>query len=78
MVLVSAGFDGHAEDDMTRLVLGDDDFRWVSCEIKRVADASAGGRVVSVLEGGYSLSALGRGVAAHIDALLGNKHGAQP
>ena len=78
MVLVSAGFDGHAEDDMTRLVLGDDDFRWVSCEIKRVADASAGGRVVSVLEGGYSLSALGRGGAAHIDALLGNKHGAHP
>jgi acetoin utilization deacetylase AcuC-like enzyme len=71
LVLISAGFDGHAEDDIADLRLVEKDFAWVTAEIKKIADRYAGGRVVSSLEGGYALSALGRSVAAHINALLG-------
>ncbi len=73
LVMISAGFDAHAEDELTHLALGDDDFRWVTREIKLVADTCADGRIVSVLEGGYALPALGRSVAAHLDALLGHQ-----
>ncbi|HEC73678.1 MAG TPA: histone deacetylase family protein, partial [Methylophaga aminisulfidivorans] len=48
----------------------EDDFAWVTSEVKKVADEYASGRIVSVLEGGYVMSSLGRSVAAHIDALL--------
>jgi acetoin utilization deacetylase AcuC-like enzyme len=71
LVLVSAGFDAHAEDDIANLRLVERDFTWVTAEIKGIADRHAGGRIVSSLEGGYNLSALGRSVAAHISALLG-------
>lgn len=71
LILISAGFDGHREDDMSELDLVEDDYAWVTGEIKKVADRDAGGRIVSVLEGGYALSALGRSVAAHLNALLG-------
>lgn len=71
LVLISAGFDAHIEDDMANLKLVDQDFAWVTSEIKKIADKYAQGRIVSALEGGYALSALGRGVAAHINALLG-------
>lgn len=71
LILVSAGFDAHVEDDMAGLALREDDYRWVSDRIREMADRHADGRVVSVLEGGYALHALGRSVAAHIDALIG-------
>jgi acetoin utilization deacetylase AcuC-like enzyme len=71
LVLISAGFDAHVEDDIADLRLVERDFAWVTAEIKKIADRYAGGRVVSSLEGGYALSALGRSVAAHINALLG-------
>jgi acetoin utilization deacetylase AcuC-like enzyme len=71
LVLVSAGFDAHAEDDIAGLCLVEQDFSWVTTEIKKIADKHAGGRIVSSLEGGYDLSALSRSVAAHISALLG-------
>ena len=71
LVLISAGFDAHVEDDMASVCLTEQDFKWVTTEIKSIADAYAGGRIVSSLEGGYALSALGRSVAAHLDALLG-------
>ncbi len=71
LVLISAGFDAHVEDDMASVCLTEHDFRWVTTEIKRIADTYAKGRIVSSLEGGYALSALGRSVAAHLDALLG-------
>jgi acetoin utilization deacetylase AcuC-like enzyme len=74
LILIAAGFDGHAEDLSTHLVLGDDDYGWVTRELKLVADTCADGRIVSVLEGGYALPALGRSVAAHLDALIGNQH----
>jgi acetoin utilization deacetylase AcuC-like enzyme len=71
LILISAGFDAHIEDDMANLHLVDQDFAWVTREIKVIADNYADGRIVSTLEGGYALSALGRSVAAHINALLG-------
>jgi acetoin utilization deacetylase AcuC-like enzyme len=71
MVFFSAGFDAHVEDDMAMLRLVDADYAWVTKEIKVLADKYAEGRIVSVLEGGYNLSALGRGVVAHIKVLGG-------
>jgi acetoin utilization deacetylase AcuC-like enzyme len=71
LILISAGFDAHIEDDMAGLQLVDQDYAWVTHEIKTIADKYAKGRIVSTLEGGYALSALGRSVAAHINALLG-------
>ncbi len=60
LILISAGFDGHEEDDMAEFRLTDRDYAWVTEEIKAIADVYANGRIVSVLEGGYALSALGR------------------
>lgn len=71
LILVSAGFDAHVEDEMGGLSLCDKDYEWVSRELFKIADQYAKGRIVSSLEGGYALSALGRSVAAHINALLG-------
>ena len=70
LILVSAGFDGHIEDDMAQLSLREPDYEWVTLEICDLADRYADGRVVSTLEGGYNLSALGRSVAAHIRAMM--------
>jgi len=69
MIFVSAGFDAHYEDDMASLGLVESDYAWVTEQIKAVAHDSAGGRIVSILEGGYALSALARSVAAHIKVL---------
>jgi acetoin utilization deacetylase AcuC-like enzyme len=68
-IFISAGFDAHREDDMAALALTEDDYFWVTREIKAVAERHAGARIVSCLEGGYNLDALGRSVAAHIRAL---------
>jgi len=70
LVLVSAGFDAHAADPVGGLKLLEPDFHWVTERLVEVADAHAGGRVVSLLEGGYDLEALGRSVVAHVRALL--------
>ena len=69
LVLISAGFDAHYEDDMASLGLVESDYAWVTEQLKVQARASAGGRIVSILEGGYALSALARSVAAHIKVL---------
>ena len=71
LVLFSAGFDAHAEDDMAMLRLVDADYGWVTEQIKAIADRQARGRIVSMLEGGYALSALGRSVVQHIRVLAG-------
>jgi len=71
LILISAGFDAHIDDDIAGLCLTEKDFAWVTSEIRKIADTYAGGRIVSSLEGGYDLSALGRSAAAHINALLG-------
>jgi acetoin utilization deacetylase AcuC-like enzyme len=72
LLMISAGFDGHAEDEMGQLRLREADYHWISAQLKGIADRHAEGRIVSTLEGGYALSALGRSVVAHLDALLGN------
>ena len=71
LILISAGFDGHIEDDMSEMYLHTDDYAWITARLRDVALCHADGRIVSVLEGGYALSALGRSVAAHLDAFLG-------
>ena len=69
MLLVSAGFDGHREDDMAQFGLVEADYVWITEQVMGVAARHAEGRIVSVLEGGYDLSSLGRSVAAHIRTL---------
>ncbi len=69
MILVSAGFDGHVEDEMAQFQLIDDDYRWVSEAIMNIATRHAQGKIVSCLEGGYALNALGRCVCTHIRIL---------
>ncbi|WMS88453.1 histone deacetylase family protein [Pleionea litopenaei] len=70
LVLVSAGFDGHLEDEMAQWCLVEDDYFWVSQKIRDLAEKHCSGRVLSMLEGGYALSALGRSVVAHLKGLL--------
>ena len=70
MVFVSAGFDAHAEDDLGHLRLVEDDYAWITLKIKEIADKHSNGRIVSILEGGYALSALARSTITHIKALL--------
>ena len=69
MLLFSAGFDGHREDDMAQFGLVEADYVWITEQVMAVAARHAEGRIVSVLEGGYDLSSLGRSVAAHIRTL---------
>ncbi|TAK83929.1 MAG: histone deacetylase family protein [Betaproteobacteria bacterium] len=71
LVLFSAGFDAHAEDDMAMLRLSDYDYAWVTEQVKDLAERYAEGRMVSLLEGGYALSALGRSVVQHVKVLAG-------
>ncbi len=71
LIFISAGFDGHREDDMGNLALVEADFAWVTQQIVQVAKRHAKGRIVSCLEGGYVMSALGRSAAAHVRALIG-------
>ncbi len=69
MIFISAGFDAHIEDDMSSLALNDD-YTWISERIVDLAQRHADGRIVSTLEGGYALNALGRAAARHIKALM--------
>jgi len=69
LVVISAGFDAHAEDDMAMLRFTDGDYAWVTAQVKAIADRHAKGRIVSCLEGGYALSALGRSAVQHIRVL---------
>jgi acetoin utilization deacetylase AcuC-like enzyme len=72
MILISAGFDGHAEDQMAHFRLREPDYAWITRELSRLAERHGDGRIVSCLEGGYDLSALGRSVSTHIDELIGH------
>ncbi|MCL2715684.1 MAG: histone deacetylase family protein [Alphaproteobacteria bacterium] len=71
LVLISAGFDGHFRDPLASLNLRTDYFHWVTRQLMDIAERTAGGRVVSVLEGGYDLQALKESVSAHVSALMG-------
>ena len=70
LIYVSAGFDAHREDPLAGLKLADADYAWVTREIVAAAHADAQGRIISTLEGGYALGALGRSVAEHVRELL--------
>ena len=71
MIFISAGFDAHREDDLGQMNLNEQDYAWITERIKNVAKRHAKGRIVSALEGGYNLGALGRSVEAHIRVLAG-------
>ena len=70
LILISAGFDAHREDPLANLKFTEDDFAWVTRELIKVAATHAEGRIVSSLEGGYSLSALGRSASEHLRQLI--------
>ncbi len=70
LILISAGFDAHIDDPLANLEWQTQDFAWLTRELCRIAQEHCGGRVVSALEGGYDLTALGESVAAHVAALM--------
>ena len=72
LIFISAGFDAHREDPLANLKLTDNDYAWVTEQLTALAARHAQGRIVSTLEGGYALPALGRSAAAHVRALLGS------
>ena len=71
LVLISAGFDAHADDPLASLQLREPDFGWATDALMKVADQHANGRLVSMLEGGYDLNALARSAAVHVTKLMG-------
>jgi acetoin utilization deacetylase AcuC-like enzyme len=70
LVIISAGFDAHVRDPLANINLIEGDFAWVTQQLMDVADRCAGGRIVSMLEGGYDLQALGNSAAAHVVTLM--------
>ena len=70
ILIISAGFDAHTRDPLANLNLVEADFSWATKKLMEIADTSAKGRVVSLLEGGYDLQGLSRSVAAHVTALM--------
>ncbi|MFT5708188.1 MAG: acetoin utilization deacetylase AcuC-like enzyme [Oceanospirillaceae bacterium] len=70
LILISAGFDGHVADHMSSHSLVDSDYHWLTSQLVALADKHAQGRIISMLEGGYAINALGRTVVAHLKALL--------
>ncbi|AVO38821.1 histone deacetylase family protein [Pukyongiella litopenaei] len=70
LIVISAGFDAHADDPLAELNWRTDDFRWVTRQICAVAAECCSGRVVSTLEGGYDLNALARATRAHVEELM--------
>jgi len=71
LIYISAGFDGHREDDMGNLGLVEADYEWVTQQLMQVARKHSQGRVISCLEGGYVLSPLARSASAHVKVLIG-------
>lgn len=72
LIVISAGFDAHWRDPLASINLRESDFAWATQKLMDAADRYAGGRVVSVLEGGYDLDALAKSTAAHVGALMGS------
>ncbi|HUC11685.1 MAG TPA: histone deacetylase family protein [Stellaceae bacterium] len=70
LIIVSAGFDAHRNDPLAQLMLDESDYVWVSEELVKLASRHASGRLVSTLEGGYDLTALGASAAAHVGVLM--------
>ena len=70
LVLISAGFDAHRSDPLAQLMLDEEDYTWVTEKLIEIAYRHAGGRLISALEGGYDLPALGASAAAHVRVLI--------
>lgn len=70
LIMISAGFDAHKDDPLANLNLETDDFHWLTAQICALADTHCGGRVISVLEGGYDFDALRASTEAHLCALF--------
>src|SRR5436305_7369491 len=70
LIVISAGFDAHMRDPLANINLAEADFVWATQKIMDIADRFAGGRIISLLEGGYDLQALGNSVAAHVATLM--------
>jgi acetoin utilization deacetylase AcuC-like enzyme len=70
IILVSAGFDAHADDPLGQVELHEEDYAWITGELRAAAEEFCAGRLVSILEGGYNLDALGDSARAHVEALL--------
>ena len=70
LILVSAGFDAHMDDPLANINLTEQDFEWITGHLMELAERHAGGRIVSILEGGYDLDALSRSVGVHVSALM--------
>ena len=70
LIIISAGFDAHKDDPLAQLALAEADFAWMTEALCDLADTHAGGRVVSILEGGYDLRALAASTATHVDVLM--------
>ena len=70
LVLISAGFDAHRNDPLAQLMLDEEDYTWVTEKLIEIAYRHAGGRLISALEGGYDLPALGASAAAHVRVLM--------
>jgi acetoin utilization deacetylase AcuC-like enzyme len=71
LLVISAGFDAHRDDELASLGWVESDYRWVTQQLVAVADKHANGRIVSTLEGGYALGALARSVGEHVKVLIG-------
>ena len=70
-LIISAGFDGHEADPLAQMNLSSDMFAWMTTRLMEQADRHAGGRIVSILEGGYNVDELARCVATHVGVLAG-------
>jgi acetoin utilization deacetylase AcuC-like enzyme len=75
LILISAGFDAHWRDPLASLNLTEADFGWATRKLMALADRHCGGRIVSLLEGGYDLEGLSKSAAMHMDALMGRDIG---
>ncbi|MCA4923872.1 MAG: histone deacetylase family protein, partial [Methylobacterium sp.] len=70
VILISAGFDAHRRDPLANLRLEAEDFGWATRRVMEIADRVCGGKIVSLLEGGYDLEGLSSSVAAHMRELM--------
>jgi acetoin utilization deacetylase AcuC-like enzyme len=70
LIIISAGFDAHKADPLAQLRLETSDFGWITRRLAEIAGRHCGGRLVSVLEGGYDLDALAASVALHVRTLM--------
>ena len=71
LIIISAGFDAHRDDDMGQMTLLERDFIWLTKQLMGVADRHCQGRIISFLEGGYNISALARSATEHVRTLAG-------